>query len=127
MNTTTRLFPPAKVSITACAVALMALQSSVSLGADGQQPSDPVLDKRVAPVSLADLNLATPQGAQTARDRLRETARQLCSRVQDSRDLGHQQHFVACVQEALADALRHVQIPALVAAEATGGAEHRTP
>jgi UrcA family protein len=127
MNTTQYLFPRAKTSIAACAVALMALHSTVSLAADGQQPSEPVLDKRVATISLADLNLATPQGAQAARERLRQTARQLCSRVQDSRDLGHQPHFVACVQEALADALRHVHVPILAAAEGTGGAGHRTP
>lgn len=123
MNTTPYLFPRIKISMAACAIALIALHSTISLAADQQQPSEPVLDKRVAAVSLADLNLSTPQGVRAARERLRETARRLCSDVQDSRDLGHQPHFVACVQETLADALRHVQIPVVAAAEGGRRAE----
>lgn len=123
MNTTPYLFPRSKISMAGCAIALIALHSTISLAADQQQPSEPVLDKRVAAVSLADLNLSTPQGVRAARERLRETARRLCSDVQDSRDLGHQPHFVACVQETLADALRHVQIPVVAAAEGGRRAE----
>jgi len=128
MNTTTpNCLPSAKLTIGAWAVALMALHSTASFAADEQRRSAPVLDKRVAVVSLTDLNISTPQGARAARDRLRETARRLCSLVQDSRDLGHQQHFVACVEETLADALHQLEIPALTAVDGTGRAEHVTP
>ena len=73
-----------------------------------------------AKVSLFDLDLETPEGAHAAVERLHETARLLCSRVADSRDLGHQPHFVACVDEAMAAALRQISGPALAAITQSG-------
>jgi UrcA family protein len=127
MNTaTTCSFPPTKLPIAAWAVAMMALHPIAAL-ADGQPPSASVLERRVAVVSLADLDTSTSQGAQAARDRLRATARRLCSLLQDSRDLGHQPHFVACVEHTLANALHQLQVPAVAAADGLHRTEHPAP
>lgn len=71
-------------------------------------------------VSLADLDLRTPEGARAAGERLHQTARLLCSRVADSRDLGHQPHFVACVDKTMAVALPQISGPALAAITESG-------
>jgi UrcA family protein len=55
-------------------------------------------------VSLADLDLSTPKGTRLANERLRKVARRLCSRLSDELDLGHQPHFVACVDQATINA-----------------------
>jgi UrcA family protein len=56
---------------------------------------------RTAKVSLADLDLTTPEGKSAARERLHHVARRLCSRVVDNFDLSHRSNFLACVDEAL--------------------------
>jgi UrcA family protein len=68
-----------------------------------------------AKVSLADLNLSTPEGMAIARDRLHQTARVVCDRVADSLDLSRQPNFVKCVDETVANALRQIQGSALAA------------
>jgi UrcA family protein len=86
-------------------------------------PQPPVArDTHIAKVSLVDLDLSTPQGARAARDRLHEAARRLCSQVSDANDLSHQTNYVACVDGALADALRQLNGPAL-----TSTPESHTP
>jgi UrcA family protein len=68
--------------------------------------SDTAPFTRSAKVSLAGLDLSTPDGVRAARERLRGTARRLCADVADELDLSHQSNFVACVDETLAVALR---------------------
>jgi UrcA family protein len=68
--------------------------------------SDTAPVTRSAKVSLAGLDLSTPDGARAARERLRGTARRLCAQVADDLDLSHQSNFIACVNETLATALR---------------------
>jgi UrcA family protein len=63
-------------------------------------------DKRSMRVSVADLDQSTPEGARIAEQRLRHAARVLCGRLSDELDLGSQPHFVACVDQAMADAQR---------------------
>jgi UrcA family protein len=87
---------------------LMALLVIAPVLVLAETPPVPAADTRAASVSLADLDLSTPEGARAARDRLHETARRLCSRLVDLQDLSHQPNFVACVDEALAHALRQV-------------------
>jgi len=107
MNATTPyLFKPSTLSFAVCSAALTTLLSTAALAAPPQQSTAPVLDKRVAVVSLADLDVSTPQGANAARERLHETARRLCAQLQDSQDLGHQPRFVACVESTLDAAVR---------------------
>lgn len=126
MNTRTRaqLFRPSRLRAAGCIIAMVALHAIAS-AAVAQQPPAPVLDERVKVVSLTDLDLSTPAGAQAARQRVRETARWLCMRVQDPHDLGHQPHFVACVDRATAAAVRQIERSTLVAVDAPAPAHRR--
>lgn len=60
-------------------------------------------------LSFADLDLSTPEGVRTAHERLHQTARNLCSQIADELDLSHHAHFLACVDEAMAQALPKVE------------------
>jgi UrcA family protein len=82
------------------------------------QPAHSATDSRTSKVSLSDLDLATPEGARVARERLHREARRLCNQVADELDLSRQPNFVACVDETLAKALRQIAPPALVAGAA---------
>ena len=73
--------------------------------------SDTAPVTRSAKVSLAGLDLSTPDGARAARERLHATARRLCAQVADNLDLSHQSNFVACVDDALAAALTALSLP----------------
>ena len=80
---------------------------------------------RVAKVSLADLDLSTPEGMRAARDRLHTMARRLCADLAHNRDLSYQPNFVVCVDDTLAGGLR--QVNALAAAEKSRTARRITP
>ena len=69
----------------------------------------------VAMVSIADLDLSTDKGLQTARDRVNETARRLCKKVIDPWSLSHHAQYVRCVNEATTAALEQIHGQALVA------------
>jgi UrcA family protein len=69
----------------------------------------------VAIVSLADLDLATEKGMQTARERLDETARHLCKQVIDPWALSHHAQYLRCVDEAVTAALERLHSQELVA------------
>jgi UrcA family protein len=49
-------------------------------------------------VSLADLDLSTPEGADIARQRLDAMARRLCGELARQRDLAYPQSHAACVR-----------------------------
>src|SRR6266404_2127557 len=55
-------------------------------------------------VQLADLDLRTSVGRQTAYDRLHQAARTVCSRASDELDLGRQIHTAACIDRTMAKA-----------------------
>jgi UrcA family protein len=59
-------------------------------------------------VTLADLDLSTPEGARIARDRLQDVARRLCAQLAVSSDVGRQWHLHACIHEAFSAALRQI-------------------
>jgi UrcA family protein len=81
---------------------------------------------RSAKVSIAGLELSTPQGARAARERVRQTARQLCAQVADELDLSHHANYLACVDESVAKAMQQVAPPSIVAgATATSAPETR--
>jgi UrcA family protein len=61
-----------------------------------------------AKASLAGLDLSTPEGQNEAKKRLHQAARLACSRSEDHLDLGHQPHFVACVDRTLSAALQQL-------------------
>jgi UrcA family protein len=84
-------------------------------------------DERSMSVSLVDLDLTAAAGARTAQERLHQAARRLCTQLADSQDLGHQPHFVDCVDRATASALRQLALPALVAKDAQKSDLHPRP
>jgi UrcA family protein len=88
-------------------------QAAAAVG--GVRPANPDPNQRSMNVSLADLDLTSAAGARTAQERLHQAARRLCFELADSEDLGHQPHFVQCVEQATASALRQLALPALVA------------
>jgi UrcA family protein len=59
-------------------------------------------------VSLAGIDLNTPEGRDLARGKLRKTARTVCARVADELDLSHQSNFVKCEDDAVAKAMQQV-------------------
>jgi UrcA family protein len=59
-------------------------------------------DSRSALVSLADLDLSTAQGVETARGRIRQAARGLCAKSADRNDRSGRENFIACVESAIA-------------------------
>jgi UrcA family protein len=66
---------------------------------------------RAANVSVADLDLSTPEGFRAARERLETMARRLCRELTRSRELAYQPELAyqsntpACVHDTLAGAL----------------------
>jgi UrcA family protein len=102
MNTATR-FAAASCSLPTTALLALCL---LATAAAATPPTDAAPVTRSAKVSLAGLDLSTPDGARAARERLRGTARRLCAQVADDLDLSHRSNFVACVDETLAAALR---------------------
>jgi UrcA family protein len=70
---------------------------------------------RSAKVSIAGLDLSTPQGALAARERIRQTARKLCAQLADELDLSHQANYVACVDASVAMAMQQVAPHSIVA------------
>ena len=119
MNTQTFSIRLARFQAALRTMGLIALCVAAPIAAIAQQ-SSVAAETSSAKVSLAGLDLSTPEGLGIARDRLHDAARLLCSRVADSRDLGHQPHFVACVDEAMAAALRQISGPALAAITQSG-------
>ena len=83
-------------------IALLALVPVTAKTTDLQL--DLVLESLTKTVSFSDLDLNTDRGFQVASERIHQTARRLCTVVQDTRDLGHQSAFVRCVDRAVADA-----------------------
>jgi UrcA family protein len=76
-------------------------------------PVEAVAQSRSERVGLGDLDLSTPQGMATARARMHQAARRLCSQLDDFEDLGRQPAYVKCIDDALAAALRQVSAPGL--------------
>jgi UrcA family protein len=96
-------------SIRAALVAMLALTSAVALADPPPAPGT-----RVAKVSLADLDLSTPEGARAAYERVKTVAKHLCYQLWDS---PYWQTNDACVHETLANAARQMNIPALAAVQ----------
>jgi UrcA family protein len=105
MNSATRFASASCLKADLPTMALLVLCVLASAG-EAAPTSDTAPVARSAKVSLAGLDLSTPDGARAARERLRGTARRLCAQVADDLDLSHQSNFVACVDETLAAALR---------------------
>jgi UrcA family protein len=96
-------------SIRVALVAMFVLASAVALA---DQPPAPVI--RLAKVSLADLDLSTPEGSRVAYERIKTTAKRLCSKLWDN---PYWQTYDACVQQALGNAVRRMHTAALAAVQ----------
>jgi UrcA family protein len=70
---------------------------------------------RTATISVADLDLSTTAGMQSAQQRVHATARRLCAKVVNPWTLSHQQDYVACMDATMAAALRQLPAPAVAA------------
>jgi len=114
MNTGTHLvvrsISPLIAIRAAALVALIALTSAAALA---DQPSA----TRVAKVSLAGLDLSTPEGARAAYERIKTIAERLCFQLGDDRKIDYQAVYNVCVNETLADTVRRINAPTLAALE----------
>jgi UrcA family protein len=72
---------------------------------------------RAANVSLADLNLSTPEGFRVASERLEAMARRLCAELAQNHDLSYRPNWTACVNDTVAGPL--AQAKALAAEKET--------
>jgi UrcA family protein len=70
------------------------------------QPREIAPDTSVVAVSIADLDLLSPQGVLIARERIHNTARRLCSQLNSSQ--GPASYYSHCVNDATAGALRQI-------------------
>jgi UrcA family protein len=104
-----RSFSPLSIRAAAL-VALFALTSAVALA--DQPPAT-----RIAKVSLADLDLSTPEGARAAYERIKTTAKHLCFQLSDPRKVDDQVLHKACLVETLADIVRRINAPTVAALE----------
>jgi UrcA family protein len=89
--------------------AILAHDSAWPTAADDgtlSQPRESAPDTSVVAVSIADLDLLSPQGVLIARARIHNTARRLCSRLNSSP--GPASYYSHCVNDATAGALRQI-------------------
>lgn len=96
----------ARINALASILATGALVWGIALPVQAAHAAD---GARAKLVSLADLNLSTVGGQEAARERLHQTARQLCAQVEDDLDLSHQSNYLKCVEEATARTLPHLE------------------
>jgi len=116
MNTKTHLAArPISPQIAFRAAALGALFTLASITAFADQPPAPAAATRAAKVSLAGLDLSTPEGAHAAYERIKTTAERLCFQVSDSRDIDYRAVYTACVIDTLTDTVRRINAPTLAA------------
>jgi UrcA family protein len=126
MNAVTRLaFPSCLMSIIGTTT-LLALGVTGSANALAGSEVDASV-ARSAKVSIAGLDLSTPQGARAARERVRQTARKLCAQVADELDLSHHANYVACVDQSVAQAMQQVAPPSIVVGSTATSAPKSRP
>ena len=111
MNTETQLTARSiSPLISIRAAALVALFAFTSAAALADQPPA----TRVATVSLAGLDLSTPEGKRAAYERIRSVVERLCFQLWDD---PHREIYDACVHESLADGVRRINAPTIAALE----------
>jgi UrcA family protein len=113
MNTETQLTRRSISRSTSIRATLVAMLALVSAGALADQPQAPAA-RLAAKISLADLDLSTPDGARAAYERIRTVAKHLCFELWDN---PYWQTYDACVHESLTNAVRRMNTPALAAVQ----------
>ncbi len=117
MNIKTRRDPRSfeyKRLLPAVAFAMMLAGVTDSVLADAP-PAAATPESLVERVSLADLDVSTPEGIRAARARLAKVAQRLCRKLGDARRVSDWAAYTDCYRESLANALRQVP-PSVVAA-----------
>ena len=97
------------------AALLLALAAIGSSSACADSPTASRADTLSARVSLAGLDISTPAGARMAYDRLTAAAEHLCAQLSSDHKSAFRETYAECVHETLADAVRKLGAPALVA------------
>jgi UrcA family protein len=125
MNTETNSLHRSSFESPVLTAALIALCAIAPIKVIAHPQPAPAPETLAAKVSVADLDLSTPEGQRVANERLHQTARHLCSRLEHrhSESLAHHPTYIRCVDNALADALRQVKGPALASVPGS----HDTP
>jgi len=90
------------------AVVMIALIAMAPAVTNADQHAAAASRSRVADVSLADLDLSTPDGTRVARERLHAMAQRICAGRADILELSSRPHVLACVESTLAGALRNI-------------------
>ena len=85
-------------------VTVSAVLGLASVPTHADQPAATAASSQVADVSLADLNLSTPEGMSAARERLHTMAERICAELAS----GSQPNFNTCVDSTLAGSLKQV-------------------
>ncbi len=116
MNTKTHLaVRPISPQIAFRAAAFGALFTFACVAAFADQPPAPASATRAAKVSLAGLDLSTPEGAHTAYERIKTATERLCFQLSDPRKVDDRAVYNACVIDSLADTVRRINAPTLAA------------
>ena len=113
MNPQTRSGRPGLSAV--LAGACVALLAVAPLAALADPPTAPAAHTLAYKVSLADLDLSTPEGIRAAHKRLRGKAESLCRQLWDSTSASFRWTYAACVQATLAQAIQQLNAPALAA------------
>jgi UrcA family protein len=93
-------------------VALAAMLAVVANSVLAESPSAPAKAESVAAtVSLADLDISTPDGIRSAHARLARVAQHLCRKLGDNRKVSDPATYADCCRETLANALRQLNVP----------------
>jgi UrcA family protein len=106
--------PRVSVALTGACIALLAV---APLTAPADPPTAPAPHTLESRVSLADLDLSTPEGARAAHKRLRKMAESLCRRLWDSTSATFRWTYAACVKETFANAIQQLSAPALASTD----------
>jgi UrcA family protein len=96
------------------AVALAAMLASITDSVLADAPRGIAkAESVVASVSLADLDVSTPEGARAAGARIGKVAQRLCRKLGDTRRVSDSATYADCYRETLANALRQLNGPVL--------------
>jgi UrcA family protein len=98
-----------KALLPAVALATLLVGVTVSALADAPRPTA-TAESVTAKVSLADLDVSTPEGARAASARLAKMAQRLCRRLGDTRRASDSATYADCCRETLANALRQANV-----------------
>lgn len=96
---------------------VIALAFGFTLAGANIARADSAPETRSIKVSLAGLDLSTPDGAGEARARVHEAARAVCGRVEDPNNLAPHFDFMSCLERTEKSALQQIKGPTVLASK----------